>query len=351
MRPNILFIDEICQQPKVLRDFVALSSEETALYADIQNRMKEKEHPHFVFTGMGSSLFVCFIAQRILQNQGITVSVIESSELCGIEPRFFTNDMIIVAVSQSGESPEVIELVQKLPAEIPVIGITNYPKSRLHQMTAMTAGIYAGTEYLTSTKSYTNSLAALLVLAYRIVGTQKELDALNAKLLDCADKMETMIREKASFDRIADFIRDIQFLVFVGSGYSYTTACHGEIVAEEVTKFHSSVFTPAQFIHGPIEMISDTFGVVVLDFERDFSSKCDDVRASVLQYGGKVLLLTNRDDVAESDRQMVVRIAHADPETSVLLEIMPLELALDSLCNSRGVKAGQITRVVKRMAE
>jgi len=194
-------------------------------------------------------------------------------------------------------------------------------------------------------------LAALLLLAYRMVGTAEDLCALETKIQDCADKMELMIEEKQTGDTIAGFIKDIEFLVFVGSGYSYTSACHGEIVAEEVAKYHATVFSPAQFIHGPIEMISDTFGVVVFDFERDYSSKCDEVRNSVLKYGGKVLLITNRNDVEEEERQMIVPIKHDDPETSILLEVIPLELALNSLCNSRGVKAGRITRVVKRMAK
>jgi len=84
--------------------------------------------------------------------------------------------------------------------------------------------------------------------------------------------------------------------------------------------------------------------------DRNYSDKCDDVRNNVLLYGGKVVLVTNRTDIREQDNQMVCYIDYEDPLTGLLLEIIPLELGIDCLCTSRGVAAGQLSRVVKRMA-
>lgn len=348
----VTFRDEMCQQPEVLRRFIAESFAETDLEDSLADLMKSKKNPHIVLTGMGSSLFVCYIAMNILLEKGIMASTIESYELQAKGSRFFTENMIIVAVSQSGESPEVIEFLNKILKNIPVIGITNYPKSHLYTMAPIAGQVYAGTEYLTSTKSYTNSVAALLLLAYRLAGYSKEeIQSLRERMVLCADKMEAILARVSDGEKLSEFIKDIKFLVFVASGHSYTTACHSEIVAGEAGKFHSSSFTPAQFIHGPIELIYEEFGTVVYDFDRRFSSKCDDVRASVLKFGGKVLVITNREDIKECENQIVYRIDHDDPETSILLEVLPLELAIDSLCNARGVAAGRITRVVKRMAE
>lgn len=348
----VTFRDEMCQQPKVLRRFVKEAFAEEGFAKALTALMKGKENPHVVFTGMGSSLFVCYIAMNILLDRGIMASAIESYELNAKDNSFFKENMILVAVSQSGESPEVIELLEKLPKTVPVIGITNYPKSRLYTMAPMAGQIYAGTEYLTSTKSYTNSVAALLLLAYRMAGySQEEIRSLCDRMAACADKMEKILEREEDGDKLAAFMKDIQFLVFVASGHSYTTACHSELVAEEAGKFHSSCFTPAQFIHGPIELIYQNFGTVVYDFDGKYSGKCDDVRASVLAYGGKVLVITNREDIQDHENQMVYYIDHKDPETALLLDVLPLELAVDSLCKSRGEAAGNITRVVKRMAE
>jgi len=349
---QVTFLDEVRQQPAALQRFIEEAFAETALQEKIAALMCEKTNPQIVLTGMGSSLFACYITQKVLRDHGISACCIESYELQAMPMTFFREDRIIVAVSQSGESPEVLELKQTLPASVPLIVVTNYFNSTLYTMSDLAAGMYAGTEYRTSTKSYTNSLAAMLLLGYRLSGCESdEIEGLKARMQQCVAKMQTLIAEAQLGKSIADFISDIAFLIFVGSGYSYTTASHSEVVAEEAGKFHSSRYTPAQFIHGPIELIYDGLGTVVYDFDRAYSDKCDSVRESVLTYGGKVLLITNRTDVEPRPNQMICRIDHEDPETAILLEVLPLELGIDALCSARGVKTGQLSRVVKRMGQ
>ncbi len=348
---QVSFMDEISQQPDALRRFTEQAFAEKDIEESLNELLQDRQNPHVILTGMGSSLFACYVTARFLQNRGYQAISMESFELQKKGSCFYTEDTILVAVSQSGESPEVLELLEQIPPSVPVISVTNYPNSRLHTMTELSCGIYAGTEYRTSTKTYTNTLAAMLLLAYRLCGVgEVECRRLRSRLEECADKMEELILNRDMGSDIAEFIEDIEFLICIGSGYSYTTACHSEIVVEEAGKFYSSRFTPAQFIHGPIELIDSSFGIILYDFDRSASAKCDDVRESVLRYGGKVLLITNRTDVDEREGQMVCVVAHEDSTTAILLEIIPLELGIDSLCHSRGVAAGHLSRVVKRIA-
>ena len=347
----LTFMDEVRQQPSVLRQFVEKAYSDRELQSAIVERLQGKKRPHIIFTGMGSSLFACYVATKFLQRKGILALTVESLELQKMPGSFFSEDTVVVAVSQSGESPEVIELLRMLPKEVLVISVTNYPKSQLYCMTELAFQIYAGTEYFTSTKTYTNTLAAMLLLAYRIAGcSEEECGDLLSGMERCCGEMERMIENEALGRDISEFISDIEFLICVGSGYSYTTACHSEIVVEEAGKIYSSCYTPAQFIHGPIELIQPGFGTIIYDFDAQYSAKCDEVRENVLRYGGKVLLITNRTDVEQRENQMVCVINHEDPVTSILLEIIPLELGIDSLCSSRGVATGHLARVVKRIA-
>lgn len=348
---TVAFMDEVREQPIALMRFAEQAFQETELEEQLEKVIRERENPHIVLTGMGSSLFACYVTMKFLQKKGIHATVMESMELLNMHVSFFAKDVIVVAVSQSGESLEVLKLLQELPGDIPVISVTNYPKSHLYGMTELHFGIYAGTEYLTSTKTYTNTLAAMLLLAYRIAGCSgEEKEKLRRQLEVCSAGMEKIIGEEHLGDEIADFISDISFLICVGGGYSYTTTCHSEIVAEEAGKFYSSRYTPAQFIHGPIELIAPGFGAVLYDFDPDCSAKCDEVRENILHYGGKVLCITNRKDIASRENQLVYVIEHEDPATAVLLEIIPLELGIDSLCKKRGTAAGHLSRVVKRIA-
>ena len=347
----LTFLDEVRQQPVVLQKFALEAWSAAWPHAALQDLLNTKESVHIVLTGMGSSLFACYIAMGFLLRHGIHASTIEALELQKMPHCFFSSDTIVVAVSQSGESPEVVELLNTLPRSTPVIGVTNYPKSHLYQMATIPFLIYAGTEYFTSTKSYTNTLAAMLLLAHRIAGyTIASCQTLQGQMFEAGKQMQSLIENNHIGQEIASFISDIRFLVCVGSGYSYTSACHSEIVSEEAGGFYASSFSPAQFIHGPIELIHPGFGVIVYDFDPDYHDKCDEVRESVLRYGGKVLLITNRSDIPPQEDQLICVIPHMDPVTSVLVEVLPLELGINALCQTRGVETGHITRVVKRIA-
>lgn len=302
------FIDEIRLHPAALRDFVRQSREETVLEAQIDAMMAGISHPRFVFTGMGSSLFASEMAATYLRHRGCEVAAADSYELLRYDARFFTENTVVIAISQSGGSPEVLELLAQLPEHVHVIGVTNYPASALYQATEMTALIYAGPEYRTATKTYTNTLAAVMILANRLLGDRAENEKLWNAMLRCADTMEELLSREGLGAAVADFFTDATFVPFVGSGFSYTSACQSEIVTEEAAKLSCSRFTAAEFIHGPIELINEGMHVMIYDFDPLTRSKCDDVRGSVLSYGGKVLLVTNRTHVEAHPNQTVCLI-------------------------------------------
>lgn len=350
-KSSLTFLDEVRQQPVALRRFTQVAWEEYENSRALEELLGKGSGLHIVLTGIGSSLFACYIAMRFLQCKGIQASTMEALELQKMPRAFFSGNTVVIAVSQSGESPEVVELLELLPPSVPVIGVTNYPQSRLYRMATIPLLIHAGAEYFTSSKSYTNTLAAVLLLAHRIAGCgEAELQELRNQMELCSARMDALIADETLSSGVARFIGDVHFLICVGSGYSYTTACHSEIVAEEAGKFYSSRYTPAQFIHGPIELIQPGFCVIIYDSNPVYRGKCDEVRENVLRYGGKVLLITNRPDIAPRENQMVCVIPHPDPATAVLVEILPLELGIDRLCKSRGIATGHLSRVVKRLA-
>lgn len=344
------FIDEIRLHPAALRDFVRGSKGETQLEEKISAMMAGISSPRFVFTGMGSSLFASELAATYLRHRGCEVAAVDSYELMRYDARFFTENTVVIAISQSGGSPEVLDLLAQLPETVKVIGVTNYPASALYRATEMTALIYAGPEYRTATKTYTNTLAAVMILANRLVGDRAEVERLWDEMLRCADTMDALLAREGLGAQVADFFEGATFVPFVGSGFSYTSACQSEIVTEEAAKLSCSRFSSAEFIHGPIELINEGMHVMIYDFDPLSRPKCDDVRGSVLAYGGKVFLVTNRTDVQPQPNQTVCVIPHDDPLTSILVDILPMELGVDEYNRRRGILAGHLHRVVKRIA-
>ena len=343
------FKDEMEIQPHVLRNCInELDSGDIS--AKINKLLDRKKIDMFIFTGMGSSLFVCYMAERYLHNKGIHAIAVEAAELKLLSKKLFTEKTLVVAISQSGESTEVIELADSLPIKENLVVVTNYTGSRLYGKSDLVIKISAGVEYFTSTKTYTNTVAVAAYLCC-ILGGADELEAVKNAMLSCAKEMEVLMAEKNLAENLAEFIKDIKFLLCVGSGYSYTTACHCEIVLEEAGKFYSSRYTPGQFIHGPIELIREGFGIILFDSDPAAHEKCLEVCRNVLNYGGKVVYITNNSEVKPAKNLFVCQLSVTDPFAAPLVEIIPVEMAINSLVLGRGQEPGKLLRVAKRIAD
>ena len=80
-RKHVLkFIDEINQQPGALYDLLQHYNDEYPPAGSLSAIIKERRCNEFIFTGMGSSYFVCYIACVILRKNGIRAYAFETKE-------------------------------------------------------------------------------------------------------------------------------------------------------------------------------------------------------------------------------------------------------------------------------
>lgn len=345
---KMTFYDEILQQPEALRNF---SSE--VVFSEEASKIKglNIENRRLIFTGMGSSLYAGYIASDALFKKNI-LSQSSNVEVLMESPEVVkSKDSLFVIVSQSGSSPEVIELVNAIPDKKRIIAVTNYPKSPLFCSGGYTLSLSAGVEYCTSSKSFTNTIAAMRLLVELLSKSDDSvLERLKCRFEDAAEVIESIISDDKRIDAIVNFFSNLAGIACVGSGSSYTSASHLELVMEEACKVYATRYSVKQFIHGPIELINPFMGTILLDFDPHYHTACERVAMSMEAYGGKTLWITNRADAHSSSNTVVYRIPFEDYELSPLVEIIPLELAVYRYIKAQGGEAGQIHRVVKRMS-
>src|SRR5262245_49887873 len=120
------------------------------------------------------------LAGRTALRDSISLSVYYGAELD-------FSDSIVLALSQSGRTPDVVSYVERARGAL-TIALTNDPASPLAAAADLVVPLHAGDELaVAATKSYTNELAALALLAGHAAGRQDELaDA----LLETADLAE-----------------------------------------------------------------------------------------------------------------------------------------------------------------
>lgn len=343
------FIEEVRQQPDALRALVgAYTGERFEAAHKLSAMVRERRYHRYIFTGMGSSFYVGYIAGAMLRKAGIEAFAFETREFLMNGRQIVDEQTLLVVISQSGESCEVVELVRRLPGARNVATVTNYEDHTLFGCGEANFFLYAGDEVTTASKTYTNTVAAVLFIAELILDPSLSFaPRFREKALRCADIMEQWIKDEAFSSRLADFFHDSVYLCLVGGGASYCTASHAELVVEEAGKMFSTRYLPAQFIHGPIELIDERFHAVVLDFCEETREPVDRILDNLLAYGGRALVIGNRDLNVQNERLMKVKAAVEDAFYAPLVEVVPVELLVNRLGLRRGLAPGILTRVRK----
>src|SRR4051794_7594374 len=107
--PGDPFMAEILGQPDALRRSGAAAREQQ----DLLSGTSADRFAHIVFAGMGSSLHACHAPVTALAASGIPSWMVDASELLHFRRSSLRADDLLVAVSQSGESAEVVRLVEE----------------------------------------------------------------------------------------------------------------------------------------------------------------------------------------------------------------------------------------------
>jgi len=166
------FLEEILEQTTALNK--TLKFYEGATGKDLMqkaiNLHKNRAVTDILLTGMGSSFFSSYLASCLFNANGIRASAINASELLHYHFSLVQKNTMLVCVSQSGESYEVVEILNNLPEDIPCLAVTNEPESTLARMGSEILLSKAGREEMTSTKSYISIALVKIMFSWALSG-------------------------------------------------------------------------------------------------------------------------------------------------------------------------------------
>ena len=104
------YLRDLLEQPEALRKTLGALYKSAPL-ADLIE-IRERSFRRIVLTGMGSSLHALWPAYLRLNHCGLTAWMIETSELIHSLREVLAPDTLLIAVSQSGRSAEIIRLLE-----------------------------------------------------------------------------------------------------------------------------------------------------------------------------------------------------------------------------------------------
>jgi glucosamine--fructose-6-phosphate aminotransferase (isomerizing) len=342
------FLEEIFEQPAALERTLQyyISPEGKDLLEKLNNTIKAEHFEQVIFTGMGSSFFTSHAASILFNSLKINSFVINSSELLHYNLNLFRKKTLLISLSQSGESFEVRQLLNKLPSNVYCVGITNEADSTLAKRADIALLGMAETEEMTSTKTYVVTTLVSFILGWYLAGIWN--DERKKMINDLIANFKTTLANYHLWMNDAlTFLGDIQTIQIIARGPSFSTASQSALMFKEATRIPATGILGGEFRHGPMEMVSEGFKAILFAADGKTYSQSIKMAEDINEFGGKVLIITNKKLPISNKNIMQIFINEPDEFLFSIQSIIPVQLFIDSYAKSNGREAGNFYRGAK----
>jgi glucosamine--fructose-6-phosphate aminotransferase (isomerizing) len=325
-----LMASEIAEQPEVFER--VLSSGREAIAA-IAAQVREAAPRFVLFVARGTSDHAALYGKYLFETRlGLPVGLASPSTLTIYEsvPRF--QNVLVIAISQSGGSPDLTEFVRRARgAGALTLSITNAPESAVANASQMHLNVLAGQERaVAATKSYTAQLLSIYLLMEALSGSeQADANALPARA-------RQVLAQGDEVSALAQRYRFADQMVITSRGYNYPTALETALKLMETSYLVAHGFSAADLLHGPMAMIDRGFPVVMLVPEGKGGQALSPV-IDALQEVGADTFIVGAPSAAQRG-SVGLSLVDLGPEIlSPLLLILPMQQLALHLATARGV--------------
>ena len=327
------YLRDILNQPRALEETLA-GLEVSQPLDQLAVRLQEGEFETVVLTGMGSSFHALHPLNLELIDRGFTAMMVETSELLHYQNRLFDPKTLIVAVSQSGRSAEVVRLLEMNGGRSAVIAVTNTPASPLAKQADATILSRAGEEFSVSCKTYLTALMGLqwlgdILCARDLQHTRKQLEAAGPAARDY------LARWKEYLQDLSQMLEGARNLFLLGRGPSLAAVGAGALTIKESDHFHAEGMSSAAFRHGPFEMLSDETFVLVFTGEDKTHELNLSLFADIREKGGRAEL------VGEGAASPSCCLPSVPRMILPIVEILPVQMVTLALAAQMGREPGR----------
>lgn len=248
---------EIFEQPAILRRLLENS---LGIIQDIAREIDSRDISYVFLAARGTSDNAGLYAKYVWGafNQ-LPIALAAPSLFTLYERPPDLRNSLVVGISQSGESPDIVRVVEEGRRQgAPTMTITNEPTSPLAQNADYVISLGSGTEEaVAATKTYTAQLLAIAMFSVAMRGDRERLRHLESlpRWVDQALGQDEMIAS------LVERYRGMEQCVVLGRGYNYSTAFEWALKLKELAYVMASPFSSADFQHGPSALLTEGYPV------------------------------------------------------------------------------------------
>ena len=333
------FIEEVCTQGKLLEtvgDYYRTEGE--ARIGRVVEEFHQRKLERVILSGMGSSLYAMDAVRSYLTMRGVPCLAFSAFELSRFQFDQIDDKTLLIAVSQSGNSAEVVELVEKARSRTLVVGIYNNEESKLSQLADIPLPLRCGKEVSITSKTYELTMLLLNIIAHRLTG---ELDQSfweeTAKVSRWVSAWVSDWEKNAT--PMYEFAKDVQLFDLLANNVSLATARQLSLAYREGLHNSTAVWECADYAHGQYHSAKMGRGYLAQMFFPTFEAgtKEEKMLRFILDKGGRVMLYTAT-ELPRGERVFVVKLPRVRDPLMPLMESVAAETMLGMLFGPTWVK-------------
>jgi glucosamine--fructose-6-phosphate aminotransferase (isomerizing) len=321
---------ELREQPAALSRLLELQRDQAERVASLFRR---PDVQHILIASRGSSSNAARYAQYLLgRAHRVPVSFATPSlfTLYAQPPRL--DGALVVGISQSGESPDVVEVLAEARRQgRPTVALTNRPASPLGAVADEVLALEAGEELaVAATKTYVNSLGAVALLFSTATGDGRALDELQRMPETIAGQLD-----RSWID--VEALGELSGGTVVSRGINYCTAFEIALKIRELSGLLVEAYSAADLLHGPVAAIGNDWPVIAVAPTGPALGELRQAIGEIERRGARIVAVS--DDPGLCARASVaLPLVPGVPEwLSPLVAVIPGQLAAMRLARLRGV--------------
>ncbi|MFE2428278.1 glutamine--fructose-6-phosphate transaminase (isomerizing) [Streptomyces sp. NPDC059373] len=238
-------------------------------------------------------------------------------------------DTLYVAVSQSGETYDVLAAVQELKRKgARVLGMVNVVGSAIARETDGGVYVHAGPEVcVVSTKCFTNTVVAFALLALHL-GRIRDLSVADGKRLIAGlrrlpGQIAEILEQEPEIKKLAEEYANAKSMMFIGRVRGYPVALEASLKLKEISYIHAEAYPASELKHGPLALIEPAMPTVAIVPDDDLLEKNRAALEEIKARSGPILAVAHREQ-EKADHTIVV--PKSEHELDPILMGIPLQL-------------------------
>jgi glucosamine--fructose-6-phosphate aminotransferase (isomerizing) len=286
-----------------------------------------------IITACGTSRYAALVGRYLFSKVGKKFcDVVMASEFS-----YFTDSVdkntVVIAVSQSGETADVIEGVKAArKAGAQIISIVNRPNSILADLSHQVIYLNCGAEIaVAATKSFLSQLAIFYLLSFSMVNSFDEavakLTSLNGEIANVLDYNKNELIE------LSQKLINKNDFYYIARGINFAIASEGALKLKEISYIHAEGMPAGELKHGTLALIEPGTPVVVI-CPGDYTFA--ETLSNAIEAKSRGAYIIGVSDKESDIYNSWIKLPEVDELLYPMVAVVPLQLLAYFLAVSRG---------------